>query len=74
MKKYTIGSWITIDNIAVAEVMAKSGFDWLCIDLEHTVIDFTNLRTMIAIISYNNMEVYVRVGANDELIIKKVLD
>ncbi len=73
-KKYTIGSWITLDNIAIAEIMANSGFDWLCIDLEHTVIDFKELQQLIAIISYNNLEVFVRVGANDELIIKKVLD
>ena len=73
-KKYTIGSWITLDNIAVAEIMAKSGFDWLCIDLEHTVIDYKELQSLIAIISYNNIEVFVRVGANDELIIKRVLD
>jgi len=73
-KKYSIGSWITLDNIAIAEVMSKSGFDWLCIDLEHTVIDYKELQNLIAIISYNNLEVFVRVGANDELIIKKVLD
>ena len=73
-KKYTIGSWITLDSIAVAEIMCKSGFDWLCIDLEHTVIDYKELQNLIAIISYNNLEVFVRVGSNDELIIKKVLD
>ena len=73
-RKYSIGSWITLDNIAIAEIMSKSGFDWLCIDLEHTVIDFKELQNLIAIISYNQLEVFVRVGANDELIIKKVLD
>ena len=47
-KNYTIGSWITLDNIAVAEVMSKSGFDWLCIDLEHTVIDYKELQILIS--------------------------
>jgi len=73
-KNYTVGSWITLDNIAVAEVMSKSGFDWLCIDLEHTTIDYKELQNLIAIISYNDLEVFVRVGKNDELIIKRVLD
>ena len=73
-KNYTIGSWITLDNIAVAEVMSKSGFDWLCIDLEHTVIDYKELQILIAIISYNKLDVFVRVGSNSELIIKRVLD
>ena len=73
-KKYSIGSWITLDNIAVVEIMAQSGFDWLCIDLEHTVIDYKELQNLIAISSYNNIEVFVRVGGNDEIIIKRVLD
>jgi 2-dehydro-3-deoxyglucarate aldolase len=29
------GSWITINNPSIAEIMADAGFDWLCIDLEH---------------------------------------
>ena len=73
-KKYSIGSWITLDNIAIVEIMAQSGFDWLCIDLEHTVIDYKELQNLIAISSYNNIEVFVRVGGNDEIIIKRVLD
>ena len=54
-KKYSIGSWITLDNIAIVEIMAQSGFDWLCIDLEHTVIDYKELQNLIAISSYNNI-------------------
>ena len=34
----TIGSWITLDNPSVAEIMAQSGFEWLTIDMEHSVI------------------------------------
>jgi len=28
-KQLTIGSWITIAHPAIAEIMAKAGFDWL---------------------------------------------
>ena len=34
----TIGSWITLGHPAVAEILAKAGFDWLVIDLEHSTI------------------------------------
>ena len=38
--KASIGSWITLSHPSIAEIMSDSGFDWLCIDLEHSVIDF----------------------------------
>ncbi len=37
-RELTIGSWITIGSTVVAEIMAKAGFDWLAVDLEHSVI------------------------------------
>ena len=38
--KLSIGSWITLGHMGIVEVMAGAGFDWLCIDLEHSVIDY----------------------------------
>ena len=35
----TVGSWITFGHSAVAELMARIGFDWLVIDMEHSAID-----------------------------------
>jgi len=37
-QKVTIGSWITLAHPAIAEIMAKAGFDWLTFDMEHSVI------------------------------------
>ena len=54
--------------------MAESGFDWLCIDLEHTMIDYEGVQKLIIAIQSKNLKAYVRVGSNDELIIKRVLD
>ena len=42
--KLSIGSWITLAHPAIAEIMAKSGFDWLAIDLEHSVITIRGRR------------------------------
>ena len=70
----TIGSWITLGHFSIAEVMADAGFDWLCIDLEHSVIDYYEAEHLIAAIRYKGVKPYVRVGANDPTIIKRVLD
>ena len=70
----TIGSWITLNHISIVEIMADAGFDWLCVDLEHSVIDYYGAEKLIATIEAKGCVPYVRVGANDPLIIKRVLD
>jgi 2-dehydro-3-deoxyglucarate aldolase len=70
----TIGSWITIGNPAVVEIMATGGFDWLCIDMEHTTIDLSEAKILISTIQAKNIKALVRVSKNEEVIIKKVMD
>lgn len=73
-KEVTIGSWVTIGNQAIIEILASAGFEWLTIDLEHTVIDMEMTQILIAFIQANNMAALVRVSKNEEVIIKRVLD
>ena len=73
-EKLSIGSWITLGHFSIAEIMAKAGFDWLCVDLEHSVIDYYEAQQMIATIDSNGCTPYVRVGKNEPTIIKRVLD
>jgi 2-dehydro-3-deoxyglucarate aldolase len=70
----TIGSWITINNPIVAEIMAAAGFDWLCIDLEHSITDYAEAQQMIVAIQSKGVKAYVRVGENCPRIIKRMLD
>jgi 2-dehydro-3-deoxyglucarate aldolase len=70
----TIGSWITIANPAIVEIMATANFEWLCIDMEHTSIDLSDAQMLITTIQANSMKALVRVSKNEEVIIKKVLD
>jgi len=70
----TIGSWISIGHQSIVEIMAMSGFDWLTIDMEHTVIDYELAQHLIAHIQSHKIEALVRVSKNDEVAIKKVMD
>lgn len=74
MKKVSIGSWITLNHFSIAEIMADAGFDWLCVDLEHSVIDYYEAEKLIAAIQSKGCTPYVRVGENSPLIIKRMLD
>lgn len=73
-KKSSIGSWITINNPSIAEIMADCGFDWLCIDLEHSSIDYAEVQQIILAIQSKGIKAFVRVGENNTRIIKRVLD
>ena len=73
-KELTIGSWISFGFVQTCEIMSKSSFDWLAIDMEHTAIDFDQCLNLIQIIESNGVVPLVRVGANDRLLIKRAMD
>ena len=35
----SIGTWLTLPDTIAARLMARVGFDWLTVELEHTPID-----------------------------------
>ena len=70
----TIGSWITIGNTAVAEIMARAGYDWLTIDMEHSAITLDIAQELIRVIELCDVAPLVRVGTNDATLIKRVMD
>jgi 2-dehydro-3-deoxyglucarate aldolase len=72
--KTLIGSWVTLNNPSIAEIMADAGFDWLCVDLEHSVIDYAETQQLISTIQSKGIKAFVRVGENNTRIIKRVLD
>lgn len=73
-KNISIGSWITLNHCSLVEIMADAGFDWLCVDMEHSVTDYFEAQQLIATIQAKGLKAYVRVGDNNALIIKRVLD
>ena len=74
MKKITLGSWITLSHPSIIEIMADAGFEWLCVDMEHSVIDYFEAQQLIATIQAKGLYAFVRVGENNARIIKRVLD
>ena len=70
----TVGSWITLNNPAIAEIMAETGFDWITVDLEHSVIDLFEAENLIRIINLKGVTPLVRLSNNDATQIKRVMD
>lgn len=73
-RQQTTGSWITIGSPVVAEIMAKAGFDWLVVDMEHSAITLDLAQNLIQVIELNGVPPLVRVGHNQPNLIKRVMD
>ena len=73
-RELTIGSWLTIPNQAVIEILGSAGFEWLTIDIEHSPISIETVLNLIGHIQGNGMQALVRVSKNEEVVIKRVLD
>lgn len=73
-KELTIGSWVTIGDTSIAEIMAKAGFDWLVVDMEHSAITLSQAQDLIRVIELSGVTPLVRVEENNEALIKRVMD
>jgi 2-keto-3-deoxy-L-rhamnonate aldolase RhmA len=70
----TVGSWITIGDTSLAEIMAMCGFEWLVVDMEHSAIDIGKAQELIRIIDLAGCCPFVRVGDNSSCLIKRAMD
>ncbi len=70
----TIGSWITIPSPNVVEIMANNNFDWLCIDIEHNLINNESLVNLVRTIQSYKIAALVRVPSNNPDSIKLCMD
>ena len=72
--KVTVGTWITLAHPSIAEIMAASGFDWIAIDLEHSVITIREAEELIRVINLSGVTSLVRLTSNDPSQIKRIMD
>ena len=70
----TVGAWISIDSSYATEHMAHVGFDWMCIDMQHGLIDYNDAKQMLVAISTTDTVPIVRVPWNEPYEIMKALD
>ena len=72
--RLSIGSWITLAHPSIAEIMSKAGFDWLVVDLEHSVITIREAEELIRVINLVGVVPLVRLTSNNPDQIKRVMD
>lgn len=70
----TFGAWCTIPSSWTAEVAARSGHDWVCIDTQHGLIGYDVMLPMLQAIAAGGVPSFVRVKWNEPGAIMKALD
>jgi 2-dehydro-3-deoxyglucarate aldolase/4-hydroxy-2-oxoheptanedioate aldolase len=70
----TAGAWLQLTSPMSAELMARAGFDWLIIDMEHAPGDYLNLAAQIQAMGATDCVPFVRAPWNDPVAIKRILD
>src|SRR6516165_1974912 len=69
-----VGSWLSLGSITAARFMARAGFSWLTVDIEHSLVDWETATHMFAVIADAGCVALARVPANRHDHIKRALD
>ncbi len=72
--KTVFGPFQGIGSVAVSEILASKGFDWILVDMEHGQIDLETAGDLFAAIKRGGCSALARVPGNDQANIKRVLD
>lgn len=70
----TLGSWIQIGHPACAEIFARAGFDWVCVDMEHGAIDLETMTDIFRTLDGFDCVPVARLPKNDPVWIHRSLD
>ncbi len=69
-----LGSWLTCAELALADVLCHSGFDFIIVDMEHSPITLEQLQAMNLTFRDAQALPTVRIPWNDAVFCKQVLD
>jgi 4-hydroxy-2-oxoheptanedioate aldolase len=70
----SVGTWLSLGNIPAARFLARTGFHWLTVDIEHSMVGMETAAWMFGSIADAGCIALARVPANRHDHIKRVLD
>lgn len=70
----SFGTWLSLGNLFATRVLARMGFDWLTLDIEHQAIDWSQAATIFAAIADAGCVPLARVPEGSHVLIKRALD
>ena len=70
----SFGTWLSLGDLYASRVLARMGFDWLTLDIEHSAIDWSQAAMIFAAIADAGCTPLARVPEGSHHYIKRVLD
>lgn len=70
----SFGTWLSLGNLHATRVLARSGFEWLTLDMEHSAFDWSQAAVIFAAVADAGCVPLARVPEGDHYCIKRVLD
>src|SRR5688500_20387592 len=70
----SFGTWLSLGDLYATRVLARMGFDWLTLDIEHSAIDWSQATTIFGAIADAGCVPLARVPEWSHHYIKRVLD
>lgn len=70
----SFGTWLSLGDLYATRVLARLGFDWLTLDIEHSAIDWKQAATIFAAVADAGIVPLARVPEGNHHYIKRVLD
>jgi 2-dehydro-3-deoxyglucarate aldolase len=70
----SIGSWMSMGHVSIAEILSSAGYDWVVVETEHTAIDVSEVLRLVMAIEGRGAVPLVRLAWNDPIQCKAVLD
>lgn len=72
--KPSFGTWLSLGDLYATRVIARAGFDWLTLDIEHSAIDWSQAAMIFAAAADAGCVPLARVPQGSHDYIKRVLD
>src|SRR5882724_9917204 len=70
----TFGTWLTFGDLFATRILARLGFDWLTLDIEHSPIDWSQAAMIFGAIADGGCVPLARIPNGNHDYIKRVLD
>ena len=70
----SFGTWLSLGDLYATRVLARMGFDWLTLDIEHSAIDWSQAAMIFAAVADAGCVPLARVPEGSHHYIKRVLD
>lgn len=72
--KPSFGTWLSLGDLYATRILARMGYDWLTLDLEHSAIDWSQAAMIFACVADAGCVPLARVPKGNHDYIKRVLD